>query len=99
MTVILSKLNYDKEDIKDRISKLIEVLSPEQCKHFTYALEEVANCYISQSSHGALLIYNDSDESQSLIAINASEKQIAEMVGFMADAMRSQHSSSRMYVN
>lgn len=90
----------DKETFKNRISEIIEKLTPDQCEHFSYALEQVASCYLSSSSYGALLITNEKDESQSLVAINASEIQICEMVGFMAEAMQVQHSSpGGRYVN
>jgi hypothetical protein len=49
---------------------------------------KVANCYFRSTSHGALLISNDSDESQSLVAINANEIQISEMIAFMAEAIQ-----------
>ncbi len=90
----------DKDAMKTRMSEIIEKLTPDQCEHFTYALEQVASCYLNASSHGALLIANETDESQSLVAINASEMQISEMVGFMAEAMQVRHSSPNgMYVN
>ena len=82
-----TEITHDKEAMKARMSELIEKLTPDQCEHFTYALEQVASCYLSSSSHGALLISNETDESQSLVAINASEMQISEMVGFMAEAI------------
>lgn len=78
--------------MKARMSEIIEKLTPDQCEHFAYALEQVASCYLSASSHGALLIANEKDESQSLVAINASEMQISEMVGFMAKAMQGRDS-------
>ena len=82
------------------MSEIIDRLTPDQCEHFAYALEQVASCYLSTSSHGALLIANEMDESQSLMAINASEIQISEMVGFMAEALQeSQSSTGGMYVN
>ena len=77
----------DKESMKARMSEIIEKLTLDQCEHFAYALEQVASCYLSTSNHGALLIANEKDESQSLVAINASEMQISEMVGFMAEAI------------
>lgn len=95
-----TEIKCDKEAMKARMSELIEKLTPDQCEHFTYALEQVASCYLSSSSHGALLIANEKDESQSLVAINASEIQISEMVGFMAEAMQDQRSGpGGMYVN
>ena len=42
--------------MKARMSEIIEKLTPDQCEHFAYALEQVASCYLSSSSHGALLI-------------------------------------------
>lgn len=95
-----TEIMFDKEAMKARVSEIIEKLTRDQCEHFTYALEQVASCYLSSSSHGALLISNETDESQSLVAINASEIQISEMVGFMAEAMQGRNSSpSGMYVN
>lgn len=95
-----TEIMFDKEALKARMSEIIDKLTPEQCEHFTYALEQVASCYLSASIHGALLISNDTDESQSLVAINASEMQISEMVAFMAEAMLGQNSSpGGMYVN
>ena len=95
-----TEIMFDKEAMKARMSEIIEKLTPDQCEHFTYALEQVASCYLSSSSHGALLISNETNESQSLVAINASEMQISEMVGFMAEAMQGRLSSpGDMYVN
>ena len=95
-----SEITHDKEAMKARMSEVIDRMTPDQCEHFTYALEQVASCYLSSSSHGALLIANEKDESQSLVAINASEIQISEMVGFMAEAMQDQRSGpGGMYVN
>ncbi len=89
-----------KEAMKARMSEIIGKLTPDQCEHFAYALEQVASCYLSPSSHGALLIANEKDESQSLVAINASEIEISEMVGFMAVVMRKNHSHTvRKYIN
>ena len=88
-----TEIMCDKETMKARMSEIIEKLTPDQCEHFAYALEQVASCYLSASSHGALLIANEKDESQSLVAINASEMQISEMVGFMAEAI-SNHKQS-----
>ena len=86
--------------MKARMSEIIGKLTPDQCEHFAYALEQVASCYLSSSNHGALLIANEKDESQSLVAINASEMQISEMVGFMAEAIQDHRSKpSGMYVN
>lgn len=90
----------DKEAMKARMSEIIEKLTPDQCEHFAYAIEQVACCYLNSSSHGALLITNEKDESQSLVAINANEMQISEMVGFMAEAMQGRHSSpDGIYIN
>ena len=47
---------FGKEVMKARMSEIIEKLTPDQCEHFAYALEQVASCYLSSSSHGALLI-------------------------------------------
>lgn len=95
-----SAITQDKEAMKARMSEIIDRLTPDQCEHFTYALEMVANCYLSSSSHGALLIANDTDESQSLVAINATEMQISEMVGFMAEAIQDRRSNTHgLYVN
>jgi hypothetical protein len=100
MTKRLLEMICDKESLKTRISEIIEKLTPDQCEHFSYALEQVASCYLSSSSHGALLISNETDESQSLVAINASEMQISEMVAFMAEAIQGRHSPpGGMYVN
>jgi len=100
MNTKLTEITYDKKTIKTRMSEIIDRLTPDQCEHFAYALEQVASCYLSTSSHGALLIANEMDESQSLMAINASEIQISEMVGFMAEALQeSQSSTGGMYVN
>lgn len=76
-----------KNKMKARMSEIIDQLASDQREHFTYALEQVASCYVSASSHGALLISNETDESQSLVAINASEVQISELVTFMAEAI------------
>jgi hypothetical protein len=92
-----SEITHDKEAMKARISEIIDRLTPDQCEHFTFALEQVANCYLSSSSHGALLIANETDESQSLVAINASEMQISEMIIFMAEVM--QKTTNGSYLN
>ena len=47
-----SAITHDKEATKARMSEIIDRLTPDQCEHFTYALEQVANCYLSSSSHG-----------------------------------------------
>lgn len=89
-----------KADMKVKLTEIIDKLTEDQLEHFSYALQQIANCYLSTSSHGALLIANESDESQSLVAINASENQISEMVVFMADAMQGRKSSpGGMYIN
>lgn len=95
-----TEITHDKEAMKARMSEVIDRMTPDQCEHFAYALEQVASCYLSPSSHGALLIANETDESQSLVAINASEMQISEMVGFMAEALNGrclEHSNN--YIN
>lgn len=95
-----TEITSDKEAMKARMSEIIDRVTQDQCEHFAFALEQVASCYMSQSSHGALLIADESDDSQSLVAINASEMQISEMVGFMAEALNGrclEHSSN--YVN
>ena len=95
-----TEIMCDKEAMKARMSEIIGKLTPDQCEHFTFALEQVASCYLSSSSHGALLISNETDESQSLVAINASEMQISEMVGFMAAVIEDRQASlSGKYVN
>lgn len=100
MSIMQIEITCDKEAMKARISEIINQLTPDQCEHFAYALEQVASCYLSSSSHGALLIANETDESQSLVAINASEIQISEMVGFMAEAMQDRRSTpGGLYVN
>lgn len=100
MSTNQTEITCNKGAIKARMSEIINQLTSDQCEHFAYALEQVASCYLSSSSHGALLIANETDESQSLVAINASEIQISEMVGFMAEAIQGQHSApGGMYVN
>lgn len=95
-----TEITHDNEAMKARMSEIIDRLTPDQCEHFAYALEQVASCYLSPSSHGALLIANEKYESQSLVAINASEMQISEMVGFMAEAMQDRCSMpGGIYVN
>ena len=95
-----TEIMCDKKAMKARMSEIIDQLTPDQCEHFAYALEQVASCYLSPSSHGALLISNEKDESQSLVAINASENQISEMVVFMADAMQGRSLvTSSSYIN
>jgi hypothetical protein len=89
-----------KADMKMKLTEIIDKLTEDQLEHFSYALQQIANCYLNSTSHGALLVANESDESQSLVAINASENQISEMVVFMADAMQShQPLTGGMYVN
>jgi len=89
-----------KADMKVKLTEIIDKLTEDQLEHFSYALLQIANCYLNSSSHGALLIANESDESQSLVAINASENQISEMVVFMADAMQgSQSAPGGLYIN
>lgn len=96
----LAEIASTKTSMKAKMIEIIDKLTDDQLEHFSYALEQIANCYINSTSHGALLIANESDESQSLVAINASENQISEMVVFMADAMqRRQSSAGGMYVN
>ena len=51
-----TEIMFGKEVMKARMSEIIEKLTPDQCEHFAYALEQVASCYLSSSSHGALLI-------------------------------------------
>lgn len=95
-----TEIMYGKDAMKARMSEIIEKLTPDQCEHFAYTLEQMASCYFSSSSHGALLISNETEESQSLVAINASEIQISEMVGFMAKAMQERHlTTNGMYAN
>ena len=100
VSLLQTEIMCDKDTMKARMSEIIEKLNPDQCEHFAYALEQVASCYLSPSSHGALLIANEKDESQSLVAINANEVQISEMVGFMAEAIHGRLSlPGGMYVN
>lgn len=100
MSSLPTEIMCDKKAMKARMSEIIDQLTPDQCEHFAYALEQVASCYLSPSSHGALLISNEKDESQSLVAINASELQITEMVGFMAETMQGRNAHpGGMYVN
>lgn len=95
-----SEIASPKTAMKATMAEIIDKLTDDQLEHFSYAFEQVANCYLNSTSHGALLIANESDESQSLVAINASENQISEMVVFMAEAMQGRQSSpGGMYVN
>jgi hypothetical protein len=96
----LAEISSTKTAMKVKMAELIDKLTDDQLEHFSYALEQVANCYLNSASRGALLIANEYDETQSLVAINASEIQISEMVVFMADAMQSRRSSAAgMYIN
>ena len=100
MLVNPSEIALSKTAIKAKMAEIIDKLTIDQQMHFAYALEQVASCYLNSYSYGALLIANENDESQSLVAINASEMQISEMVGFMAEAIRGCNSSpGGMYVN
>lgn len=95
-----SDIALSKTAMKTKMAEIIDRLTVDQLEHFTYALDQVASCYLNSSNHGALLIANENDESQSLVAINASEMQISELVGFMAEAIQGQHSSTGgMYIN
>lgn len=86
--------------MKTTMAEIVDKLTEDQLEHFSYTLEQIANCYLNATSHGALLIANESDESQSLVAINASENQISEMVVFMADAMQGRSLvTSSSYIN
>ncbi len=38
-----TEIMCDKEAMKDRMSEIIEKLTPDQCQHFVYALEQVAS--------------------------------------------------------
>ena len=84
-----------KAERKAKLVEIIDNLTHEQLEHFSYAVEQVASCYLSSSSHGALLVANESDESLSLVAINASETQISEMIGFMAEAMQGLNTANK----
>ncbi len=90
----LSDIALSKTTMKVKMVEIIDKLTVDQLEHFSYALEQVANCYLNSTSHGALIIAYDSDESQSLVAINASEEQISEMVVFMAEAIQTQKSTT-----
>ena len=95
-----SELPAIRAEMKVKLSEIIDKLTEDQLEHFSYALQQVANCYLSSSSQGALLIANETEESQSLVAINASENQISEMVIFMAEAMQGrQYSNKGIYIN
>jgi len=83
-----------KTEMKSKLAEIIDNLTDDRLEHFSYTVEQVASCYLNSSSHGALLIANKSDESQSLVAINSSETQISEIVGFMAEAMQRRNSPS-----
>lgn len=95
-----TEIMFVKEAMKARMSEIIEKLTPDQCEHFTYALEQVASCYLTAFIHGALLIANEMDESHSLVAINSSEIQISGMIRFMAQAIKeSPFSTGEIYIN
>ncbi len=74
--------NIDK--LKKELIYLLERMSKEQRQHFYHAIQQVAGCYLNPEQHGALLISTTQEESQSLVAINASNVQVAEMLGFMS---------------
>jgi hypothetical protein len=96
----LPELPVLKAETTTKLAEIIDKLTEDQLEHFSYALQQIANCYLNSSSHGALLIANETDESQSLVAINASENQISEMVIFMADAMQGRQPLPRgIYIN
>ncbi len=96
----LPELPVLKAEMTTKLAEIIDKLTEDQLEHFSYALQQIANCYLNSSSHGALLIANETDESQSLVAINASENQISEMVVFIADAMQgSQSAPGGLYIN
>ena len=95
-----TEITATKSSIKAKMAELIDRLKDDQLEHFSYALEHVASCYLNSTTHGALLFANATDESQSLVAINANENQISEMITFMADAMQGRYrTTENTYIN
>lgn len=76
-----------------KFENFVARMQDDQLKHFEMAMEQVANCYVSESVHSTLLVRNDNEESQSVYAINADKEQVSEMVLFVAEAIKLQQES------
>ena len=88
------------EALKLDLCQLVDRLSLAQRQHFHHAVQQVADCYLKPEQHGALLINSTAEASQSLVAINASNEQVTEMLGFMSQVIGQAAEPSRSpYLN
>ena len=90
MTIDPNMLQDDvsREALLRKLEALMARIQDEQLPHFAAAIEQVANCYMADNIHATLLVMNERDDSQSVIAINADDQQVAEMVDLVAQAFQ-----------
>jgi hypothetical protein len=84
----------------EQFASLLNKIDLEQLDHLSYILGMIGECYTNKNVHAAFLISNDLDQSNSLVAINANQIQITELIKFMSDAVNeSQGVQNSSYVN
>lgn len=80
--------DVSREALLRKLEAFMARIQDEQLLHFAAAMKQVANCYLDDNIHATLLVMNERDDSQSVIAINANDQQVAEMVDLVAQAFQ-----------
>ena len=78
----------DKYKLQSKVTEIIGSLHEDQYEHFSQVLERLAGCYLNDAMHGVFLIADETKHTQSLIAINADDQQIDEMVNIMSETLK-----------
>lgn len=69
------------------IENSIDKIADDQLEHFTVAIKQMLDCYVDQNCCGALIVANESIRKQTLIAINADEDQIEQLIDRISSSM------------
>jgi hypothetical protein len=78
----------EKYKLQSKVTGIIASLHEDQYEHFSQVIERLAGCYLNNDMHGVFLIADDKAHTQSLIAINADDQQIDEMVNIMSETLK-----------
>ncbi len=66
----------------------VESMSQEARDHFKIVIEQLITCYLDEKSHAVVLIDHDDNDKTAMIAVNANEMEVANLlnIGALASA-------------
>jgi len=77
----------DRTQLKFKLNQLVDELDDDHCPQFAEVINALSPCYRNKDLFGVLITANELSHEKSLLALNAKEEQVHDLLMFMVDAL------------